>query len=52
MGKKGKFYQGIRIDCGTKEDYEELNATYSSPLEIIPERMHKDWFTFIKDWGI
>ncbi len=48
----GKFYQGIRIDCGTKEDYEELNATYSSPLEIIPERMHKDWFTFIKDWGI
>jgi len=48
----GKFYHGIRIDCGTKEDYEELNRSYSSALQIIPKTMHKDWFTFIKDWGI
>ncbi len=48
----GKLYKGIRIDCGTKEDYEELNTIYSSALQIIPESMHKDWFTFIKDWGI
>lgn len=46
----GKIYQGIHIDCGTKEDYEELIHKYSSPYEIIPENLHQKWNTFIKGW--
>ncbi|GIX43183.1 MAG: nucleoside-diphosphate-sugar pyrophosphorylase [Leptospiraceae bacterium] len=47
-----KIYSGIRIDCGTKKDYEDLNNIYHSPLEIIPEKLHKKWKEFIQGWDI
>ncbi len=46
----GKLYKGIHLECGTKEEYEELIQKFTSPYEIIPKQLHHQWNYFIQGW--
>jgi MurNAc alpha-1-phosphate uridylyltransferase len=48
----GKIYNGIRLDCGTKTEYESLNKQFYSALQIIPKNLHHSWINFIKGWKL
>ncbi|MFN3604092.1 MAG: NDP-sugar synthase [Leptonema sp. (in: bacteria)] len=41
----GRIYTGIRIDCGTKEDYERIKQK-----DLIRDIYKKRWATFLKGW--
>lgn len=41
----GKLYKGIRIDAGTKKEYEEIKQK-----NLILNNYAKSWYTFIQGW--
>ncbi|MCS7204131.1 MAG: sugar phosphate nucleotidyltransferase [Leptospiraceae bacterium] len=46
----GILYEGIVLDCGSKQKYEVVNHAYPIIKELIPESLHQEWQKFIKGW--